>query len=160
MRILLLSLLLFSCNPVKQVLKDRERFEELAKEVVKSGYCANDTTFIYSKDTTISYDTIYEKGSTIIRDILHRDTLRVPTYKTIVKTITIRDTIKSVVVDNSRIKLLEDDLAVISKKADEYQVKAESRLKWLILILIAILIKILYKPIKRIILWNFSPMLK
>lgn len=154
MRILLISLFLLSCNPVKQVLKDREKFEQVAKEVVKAGYCVNDTTYVYSKDTTIQVDTLYEKGITIFKDIFHKDTLRVPTYKTIVKTITIRDTIKSVVVDNARIKLLEADLAVISKKADEYQVKAESRLKWLILLLIAILVKILYKPIKRIILWH------
>lgn len=137
---------------MKQVLKDREKFEQVAKEVVKSGYCANDTIIKTKSDTLVTYDTIYEKGAEIINYRL--DTLRVPLKKTIVKTITIRDTIQKVVVDNARIKLLEADLAVISQKADEYKEKAQSRLKWLILLLIAILVRILYKPIKKLILWH------
>ncbi len=34
-----LVLLIGSCNPVKQVLKDNQKFEIVAKEVVKRGYC-------------------------------------------------------------------------------------------------------------------------
>ena len=154
MRLLLISLFLLSCNPVKQVLKDREKFEQVAKEVVKSGYCANDTIIQTKSDTLVTYDTIYTKGADIIKSIYRLDTLRIPLKKTIVKTITIRDTIQKVVVDNARIKLLEADLAVISQKADEYKGKAQSRLKWLILLLIAIVVRILYKPIKKIILWH------
>lgn len=153
MRILLLSLLLLSCNPVKQVLKDKARFEELAKEVIRSGYCANDTIIQTKSDTTYKVDTIYE---------LNTDTIRLKEFKevpklvnkTIVKTITIRDTIQKVVVDNARIKLLEANLGVLSQKMEEYKDKAQTRLKWLILLLIAILVRILYKPIKRIILWH------
>ena len=153
MRILLLSLLFLSCNPVKQVLKDRARFEELAKEVVRSGYCANDTIIQTKSDTTYQVDTIYE---------LNTDTIRLKEFKevpklvnkTIVKTITIRDTVQKVIVDNARIKLLEADLGVLSKEIEKYKEKAQSRLKWLILLLIAILVRILYKPIKKLILWH------
>ena len=154
MRILLLSLLFLSCNPVKQVLKDKARFEELAKEVVRSGYCASDTIIQTKSDTLVTFDTIYEKGADIINDIYHLDTLRVPVTKKITKTITIRDTIQKVIVDNARIKLLEADLGVLSKEIEKYKEKAQSRLKWLILLLIAILVRILYKPIKKLILWH------
>ena len=154
MRILLLSLLLLSCNPVKQVLKDKARFEELAKEVVRSGYCASDTIIQTKSDTLVTYDTVYEKGADIINDIYRTDTLRIPLTKKITKTITIRDTVQKVVVDNARIKLLEADLGVISKMVEEYKDKAQTRLLWLILLLIAILVRILYKPIKKLILWH------
>lgn len=151
MRILLLSLLILSCNPVKQVLKDKARFEELAKEVVRSGYCANDTIIQTKSDTLVTYDTIYEVSEVTN---YHTDTLKVPVTKKITKTITIRDTIQKVVIDNARIKLLEADIAIISKKVEEYQTKATTRLWWLILLLIAILVRILYKPIKKLILWH------
>lgn len=154
MRILLLSLLILSCNPVKQVLKDKARFEELAKEVVRSGYCANDTIIQTKSDTLVTYDTVYEKGAEIINDIYRTDTLRIPVTKKITKTITIRDTVQKIVVDNSRIKQFEADFLLLSKKAREYQDKAQTRLLWLILLLIAILVRILYKPIKKLILWH------
>lgn len=52
--LLILTLILFSCNPVKKVLKNREMFEKVAKEVVRQGYCVNDTTVV----TTVK-DTVY-----------------------------------------------------------------------------------------------------
>ena len=154
MRILLISLFFLSCNPVKQVLRDREKLDEVAKYVVASGYCANDTIIKTKSDTLITYDTVIEKGADIFRDIYHTDTLRLPLTKKIVKTIRIRDTIKSVVVDNARIKLLEAKLAVQIEKTQEYKDKANSRLKWMILLLIAISIRILYKPLLKLIAWH------
>ena len=50
-----------SCNPVKRVLKDNKKFEIVAKEVVKRGYCINDTIII---DSTI-HDTIYSEKTII-----------------------------------------------------------------------------------------------
>jgi len=160
MKYLLISIFLLSCNPVKQVLRDKEKLDKVAEYVVQNGYCANDTIIQSKSDTLITYDTIYEKGSDIIRNILKTDTLRVPLTKTLVKTIRITDTIQKVVVDNARIRLLEAKLAVQTEKTEEYRAKAKSRLNWLILILIAISVRLLYKPIKKIILWHFSPMLK
>jgi len=160
MKYLLISIFLLSCNPVKQVLRDKEKLDKVAEYVVQNGYCANDTIIQSKSDTLITYDTIYEKGSDIIRNILKTDTLRVPLTKTLVKTIRITDTIQKVVVDNARIRLLEAKLAVQTEKTEEYKAKAKSRLNWLILILIAISVRLLYKPIKKIILWHFSPMLK
>lgn len=154
MRILLLSLLFLSCNPVKQVLRDKEKLDAVAEVVVSSGYCANDTIFQTKSDTLITYDTLYQRSEDIIRDVWHTDTLRLPLTKKIVKTIRIRDTINQVVVDNARIKLLEAKLAVQTEKTEEYKAKAKSRLNWLILLLLVISIRLLYKPILKIIAWH------
>lgn len=154
MKYLLISLLFLSCNPVKQVLRDKEKLDKVAEYVVSNGYCANDTIIQSKSDTLITYDTIYEKGSDIIRNILKTDTLRVPLTKTLVKTIRITDTIQKVVVDNARIRLLEAKLAVQTEKTEEYKAKAKSRLNWLLLLLIAISVRLLYKPLKKIILWH------
>ncbi len=154
MRILLLSLLFLSCNPVKQVLRDKQKLDAVAEVVVSSGYCANDTIIQTKSDTLITYDTLYQRGADIIRDVFHTDTLRLPLTKKIVKTIRIRDTINQVVVDNARIKLLEAKLAVQTEKTEEYKAKAKSRLYWLILLLLVISIRLLYKPILKIIAWH------
>lgn len=154
MRILLLSLLFLSCNPVKQVLRDKQKLDAVAEVVVSSGYCANDTIIQTKSDTLITYDTLYQRGADIIRDVFHTDTLRLPLTKKIVKTIRIRDTINQVVVDNARIKLLEAKLAVQTEKTEEYKAKAKSRLNWLILLLLVISIRLFYKPILKIIAWH------
>jgi hypothetical protein len=159
MKYLLISIFLLACNPVKQVLRDKEKLDKVAEYVISSGYCANDTIIQSKSDTLITYDTIYEKND-IIRNILRTDTLRLSFTKTLVKTIRITDTIQKVVIDNARINQLEAKLAVQIEKTEEYKAKANSRLKWLVLLLIAICVRILYKPIKKFILWHFSPMLK
>ena len=52
------AILLFSCNPVKKVLKDNEKFEQVAQEAVRRGYCVNDTTKVTTvKDTVYVYTT-------------------------------------------------------------------------------------------------------
>lgn len=52
-----LILLIFGCNPVKKVLNDQKKFDIVAKEVVKRGYCINDTVIIDS----IKIDTVYKE---------------------------------------------------------------------------------------------------
>ena len=52
-----LVLLIGSCNPVKQVLKDNQKFEIVAKEVVKRGYCINDTVIVDTGHIEIVHDT-------------------------------------------------------------------------------------------------------
>jgi hypothetical protein len=159
MKYLLISFFLLACNPVKQVLRDKEKLDKVAEYVVSNGFCANDTIIQSKSDTLITYDTIYEKMD-IIKSIFRTDTLRVPLTKTLVKTIRITDTIQKVVVDNARIRLLEAKLATQTEKTEEYKAKAKSRLNWLILLIIAISVRLLYKPIKKLLLWHFSPMLK
>lgn len=52
-----LVLVMGSCNPVKMVLKDNEKFEQVAKEVVKRGYCINDTVIVDTGHIEIVHDT-------------------------------------------------------------------------------------------------------
>jgi hypothetical protein len=159
MRILLLSLFLFACNPVKQVLKDKQKLDKVAEYVISEGYCANDTIIQTKSDTLITYDTLYERIE-ITRDLFHTDTLRIPFTKTLVKTIRIRDTIQSVVVDNARIKQLEAKLALQTEKTEEYKGKAKSRLNWLILLIGIMCLRLIFPYLKKLLLWHFSPMLK
>jgi hypothetical protein len=132
-----LILWLVSCNPVKQVLNDRSKFEEVAKEVIKSGMCANDTTIITKSDTLLVVDSLLEirSDTTIINDTAY---VTLWETKNFFKTLTIRDTIRSVVVDNARVRLLQADLNKANTKVIEWQGKANNRLGWLIFLLLGI----------------------
>jgi len=63
--LLLLILITFSsCNPVKSVLNDRKKFEIVAREVVKQGYCITESTIeTVLKDTIIYRDVYFEAES-------------------------------------------------------------------------------------------------
>ncbi len=145
-KISLLLLLLIGCNPVKQVLRNQEMLEEVAKVVVKGGWCANDTTFITKSDTIIEVDTLIE-----IQKDLEVVTFNDTTYytkwktKTITKTVTIRDTLKSYIIDNARVRLLQTDSARLTTEVGEWKGKAESRLNWLISLLILVALFIYLK---------------
>ena len=146
MRYLLLLILFVACNPVKQVLRDPVKLEEVAKVVIKGGWCANDTTFIVKSDTTTVIDTLVEVYPDVeIRTVNDTTYLTQWKTKTINKTLTIHDTIKSYIVDNSRIKLLEADSTRLSNLSIEYKAKADSRLNWLISLLVLIAIFIYLK---------------
>lgn len=61
MRYLLLILLFIGCNPVKQVMSDKEKFDQVAEEVIRRGYCVNDTVVIEKiKDSIVYRDSIVE----------------------------------------------------------------------------------------------------
>jgi len=145
-KISLLLLLLIGCNPVKQVLRDQEKLEEVAKVVVKGGWCANDTTFITKSDTIIEVDTLIE-----IQKDLEVVTFNDTTYftkwktKTITKTLTIHDTLKSYIVDNARVRLLQTDSARLTTEVIQWKGKADSRLNWLISLLVLIALFIYLK---------------
>lgn len=146
----LLLILLFACNPVKQVLKDKEKLDQVAEVVIKSGYCANDTTIITKSDTTIVHDTTYEID-TIIDLHLKTDTqyVKLP-KKVITRTITIRDTIKSVVVDNARVLLLEKELTKYKESLNEYKELAKQRWWYLFWLVLIFLIYLLRKPLLKL----------
>jgi hypothetical protein len=53
--------LLIGCNPVKRVLNDREKFEQVKEAVIRSGACVNDTiTIETTKDSVVYKDSIIE----------------------------------------------------------------------------------------------------
>lgn len=137
--LLFVLLWLASCNPVKQVLRDQDKFDAVARVVVAGGYCANDTTFVVKSDTTIMVDTLVQNDTTIQVET-RNDTTYLTRIKTrdIIKSITIHDTIKSVIVDNARLKLIQDDLAASKAETIHWQGKAEKRSGWLIIMILAI----------------------
>ena len=137
--LLYLCFLLFSCNPVKQVLRDQDKLDAVAKVVVAGGYCANDTTYIVKSDTTIKVDTLIQNDTTIQVETRNDTTyLTRLKYRDIIKSITIHDTIKSVVVDNARLNLIRAELAASNAKSMEWERKAERRAGWLIILILAI----------------------
>jgi hypothetical protein len=135
---------LLSCNPVKQVLRDQEKLEEVAKVVIKGGWCANDTTFIATSDTLIEVDTLV-RFEPEIHTVIANDTVYITFYKTrdILKSTTIHDTIKSFIVDNARVRLLVADSARLSTEVDVWRGKAKQRQIWLFAI-VAIICGALY----------------
>lgn len=59
-----------SCNPVKRVLKNDKKFNIVAKEVIKRGYCVNDTVIV----DTIIHDTVLSEK--VVRDTFKLEKLR------------------------------------------------------------------------------------
>jgi hypothetical protein len=117
MRYVLILLIFVSCNPVRQVLKDPVKFEAVADEMIKRGYCLNDTTYIHSTDTLEITDT------TLVVDTLievRNDTAYFweTKYLTVAKVVKIRDSIKSVVIDSAQIKVLRKQLAAANVLKD------------------------------------------
>jgi hypothetical protein len=110
MRYLLILLVFVSCNPVKLVLKDPVKFEAVADEMIKRGYCLNDTIYKFKTDTLEVHDT------TLVVDTLfevRNDTAYFweTKFQTITKVRTIRDSIKSVVIDSGQVQVLRKQLA-------------------------------------------------
>jgi hypothetical protein len=150
-KLLLFALILLSCNPVKQVLNNKQKLDEVAKEVIKMGYCANDTTIVVKSDTLIEMDTFTIIAEKPFIEIIN-DTVYVTKWKTnnITKSVTIHDTIKAVVVDNSRVKLFQEESEEWQKRFIEQKQKASNLLFLLIFILSLIALSALAK-LKRLI---------
>ena len=144
MRSLLLLILLVSCNPVKQVLKDKAKFDQVAAEVIRQGYCANDTLIIVKSDTLVKVDSLIEvySDTTIINDTAY---VTMWETKNFTKTFTIRDTLHSVVVDNALVRQLQADVDKITKQSEQHKQNATSRLYWFIIALCVILFLIIIK---------------
>jgi hypothetical protein len=144
MRKLLLILVLFGCNPVKQVLNDKAKFDKVAKEVIRQGYCSNDTTIIVKSDTIVEVDSLIEiqSDTTIINDTAYISKWETRNFT---KTLTIHDTLRSVIVDNARVRQLQADIEKITKQSEQHKQDATNRLYWFIIACAVILFLILYK---------------
>ena len=129
-------MLFIGCNPVKQVLRDQEKLEQVAKVVVKGGWCANDTTFIIKSDTLVELDTLV-RIDTLTDTYVLNDTTYITKWKTreITKKVTIHDTIKSFIVDNARVRLLQADSSRLSNEVILWEGKAKKRQLWIFLLL-------------------------
>ena len=107
--LIVVVMVLVGCNPVRFVLRDAPSFRIVADEVIKRGYCLNDTTYIHSSDTLEIHDTttMVYVDTTILNDTTY---LWETKFQTITKTKTIRDSIKSVVIDSAQVKVLRRHL--------------------------------------------------
>jgi len=115
-------LLLFSCNPVKMVLKDQTKSRKVWDEGIKRGICSNDTIVIFTTDTIVSYDTIMtvKLDSMLIHDTL---VFWEAKFYDIVKTKQVIKEITNTIIDSSQIKLIKIELADTNKKLAETQEK-------------------------------------
>ena len=97
------------CNPVRFVLRDAPSFRIVADEVIKRGYCLNDTTFVYNTDTLEVHDTttMVFVDTTVVNDTTYFWETK---FQTITKLRTIRDSIKSVVIDSAQVQVLRRQL--------------------------------------------------
>jgi len=144
MRKLLLILVLFGCNPVKQVLNDKAKFDEVAAEVIRQGYCATDTLLIVKSDTLVKVDSLIEiySDTTIINDTAY---VTLWETKNFTKTFVIHDTLRSVIVDNAHVRQLQADVDKITKQSEQHKQDATNRLYWFIIALAVILFLIIIK---------------
>jgi len=144
MRKLLLILVLFGCNPVKQVLNDKAKFDQVAAEVIRQGYCATDTLLIVKSDTLVKVDSLIEvySDTTIINDTAY---VTLWETKNFTKTFIVHDTLRSVIVDNARVKQLQTDIDKITKQSEQHKQDATNRLYWFIIALAVILFLIIIK---------------
>lgn len=144
MRNILLLILLVSCNPVKQVLRDPEKFDQVAAEVVRQGYCATDTLVIVKSDTLVKVDSLIEvySDTTFINDTAY---VTLWNNRNFTKTFIVHDTLRSVIVDNARVRQLQADVDKITKQSEQHKQDATSRLYWFIIALAVILFLIIIK---------------
>ena len=136
MKYIFLLILLIGCNPVKQVLRDQDKLEQIAKVIVAGGWCANDTTFITKSDTLVEFDTLINVKLQVDTQKVN-EFVYITNWKTrdIVKSVTIHDTLKSYIVDNARVRLLQTDSARLSGEVIEWKGKAKKRQLWIFLLI-------------------------
>lgn len=105
MRYIVLILLFAACNPIKKVLQSPSMFEVVKDSVIARGYCLNDTIFSHSSDTSYLHDTttMVYVDTAVIRDSVYFLETK---FQTITKTRTIRDSIKSVVIDSALVQVI------------------------------------------------------
>jgi hypothetical protein len=131
----LAAILMWGCDPVKQVLRDRDKMDKVAEILIRDGYCANDTVNIVKSDTLISIDTI---TNTVTNTLQRNDTVYLweTKYHNILKTVKIHDTVKQVVVDKARTDLLIKDKVKLMEDLDKVKEQSRARLNWIIVLLL------------------------
>lgn len=174
--VLLFSVLILqACNPVKQVLKDKKKLDIVAVEVIRQGYCINDTivetrvdTLYQSDSSAINSITLYKEIDTIFTD---GTTLRIDSagvlsvgcpvkvqYKTVTKTETVRDKALENILkeDIARLDSVKRELQLTVKErdmqiAETYQElrQAQRRFKLFIFALLAVVVARAYFKLRK-----------
>lgn len=127
MRLLIIILVVlgigYSCNPVKQVLKDPGKLNEIADELVRQGLCTNDTTIVTNISDTVyvtdesQYDTIFIDSPTSFDTVLQSGTrikyqngLLTIKEKVVTKTRVVTKQVDNYIKDNKLENLLKQDI--------------------------------------------------
>ncbi len=108
-RIVILLLLLSSCNLTNIVMRSTKHKEAITRRLKSEGICRPDTLRIVKKDTIMRVDTIGEIY--IYSDTIRiKDTIKIHDvkYRDIIKSITITDSVKYIVVDSDAVNALTD----------------------------------------------------
>jgi hypothetical protein len=127
--VILLTISAMGCDPVRRVLDDPAHRTRVADELLRDGLCRYDTLVAVKTDTIIRTDTVGE--IVIFTDTtIERDTVRITAteWREIVRTVTIRDTLKLTVVDASgrdanmkHVAELEGRLKEVADSAKRYR---------------------------------------
>lgn len=134
MRILILLVFLsIACNPVKQVMKDPEKLNEVADELVRNGLCVTETTIVNETiDTMVVFEisepeTIYIQGNRCTFDTILTSGTRLVYLNGIlvvdekVKTKVVTKQVEKVVRDKTYEDLLKDDILVCKDSISFYK---------------------------------------
>ena len=141
------------CNPVRRVLKDPEKRGQMAAEIIKLGYCTNDTTIVEIHDTTLTIDTI-DVPVIIVDTLRMNDTLVFweTKYFDIVKTKVITKQVEHIVIDSAKVQVLQKKLAETKSALADSDVRRKqwrnqfgAALTTLIFAIISIVVLIKYK---------------
>ena len=133
--------ILYSCNPVKRVLKDPVRMNEMASEMIRRGYCANDTTIITNISDTVyindqeNLDTlIFEQGicnfDTTLKSgtrIKFQDGILLIREKKQVKTRVITKQVDNMIRDTQYENLLKQDISVYRDSIIQFKAVISSK---------------------------------
>ena len=128
-------ILLIGCNPVKQVLRDKAKLDLVAKEVIKNGYCVNDTTVIEKiRDSVVYKVSIIEKINNIpcadfdttIRRARIQVSSGVLTYSAKDSTVYKIKTITNNIKDRSLENILQQDIDLKNKVIDSLKATVRS----------------------------------
>jgi len=143
-------LLTLSCNPVKRVLKDQTKFNQVAEEVIRRGYCVNDTIIeivtdtVYKTDSVVvnttkfvgkTVDTTFADGSSVYIDASGTVLVKCPIKRqvqTVNRTETIRDkSLENILkADIEHLDSVNTAINITIKERDLSIKELESSLKW------------------------------
>ena len=173
---LLLLIILPACNPVKQVLKDKKKLDIVAIEVIRQGYCVNDTvvetrvdTLYQSDSSAVNYikvtqpiDTTFADGAQLVIDSFGHVTVSCPVkvqYKTVTKTETIRDkSLENILKkDIAKLDSIKQDLEftvrernILIEETQQQLKKSERKFKLFLFALFAVVAAGAYLKVRKI----------
>jgi hypothetical protein len=158
-----------SCSPVKQVLKDESKMREVWEKGVLKSWCVNDTLILNQSDTLITFDTLFALDYRTDTYTVDNEIVKT-VYKTVVKTVAIRDTFTAVVKDWKHIELIQKQLIAkdgqllekidqLEKSKSETKQARKDRNKWRLwfFILLGIIGVYLFRKPLRFLVNRVSP---